>query len=103
MFEHFTGVDSLVRVVADHFFKNVLEQRRRGDFAVDLPEVLLALEGQLFVVGVVWERSSEWLVFDRHQEESRSGRKDVRLDAIIEQVVGLRVVDLVSLTNLINA
>ena len=63
MIEHLIGVRSVIWPMADHSFKYVLEELGCRHLAINLPEILLALEGELLVVWVIGQGSSEWLIF----------------------------------------
>lgn len=57
-------VRSILWLVTDKPFEDVLEIRRCCHHAIDLPEILgAALKGEFLVVGVVRVRAPEWLEF----------------------------------------
>ena len=63
MFEYLCRVETILRVVPTHLLEDRFEDRRSVHSAVNLPKVLLALDSQLFVVGVVDVSSAERLEF----------------------------------------
>ena len=67
----------------DHFLKDVLEDRRGGHLAVNLPEMLLALEGQLLVIGVHWVCPTEGYELHFQQEKGSCSGEDVCFDAVV--------------------